>query len=458
MTLIACVRRAGDWMRYGLKSALKTMRPKGLRNRFVLIILLPIVFLQIILFSFFYNRHWDAIGRRLAQDIAGEIAAVIHIIDHANIPAGELDAVLDRIGQEMQLDIAFVPTRADLKRRKPKIHYSSAHLYSAIRQMDYPTAMREVAGQQQSITLQLDKGTLRVLVPRKRFFSSTVYVFLLWMVGSSFFLFGIAYLFMKNQVRSVARLARAMVRFGMGQTNFPFKPEGASEVRQAGMSFVQMRDRILRYLQERTAMLAGVSHDIRTPLARMKLELEMMPRGASVSDLQADVAEMEKMLAGYLEFARSGGKENMESVVLNTLLQDIIYKHRKMKKRVDLHEEQMVAVMARPNDLLRAITNILSNAGRYAHRAQVALGIRNHMARIVVDDDGPGIPERKRDEVFKAFYRLDESRNAATGGVGLGLTIARDIILSHGGTIALSDSPMGGLRVVMMLPLKTQET
>ncbi|MDD3669204.1 MAG: ATP-binding protein [Alphaproteobacteria bacterium] len=458
MTFIAFARRAWDWVRYGFKSLLKGLRPKGLRNRFVLIILLPIVFLQVILFSFFYNRHWDAVSRRLAQDIAGEIAAVIHIIDNVSMPPDELNAVLEQIGQEMQLDIAFVPARSDIGRRKQKRHYSSAHLYAEIRQMDYPTAMREVAGQQQLVTLQLDKGTLKVLVPRKRFFSSTVYAFLLWMVGSSFFLFGIAYLFMKNQVRSVARLARAMGRFGMGQTNFPFKPEGATEVRQAGMSFVQMRDRILRYLQERTAMLAGVSHDIRTPLARMKLELEMMPPGASVSDLQADVAEMEKMLAGYLEFARNEGRENMESVVLNTLLQDIIHKHRKMKKRVDLHEEQIVAVMARPNDLLRAITNILSNAGRYARRARVTLGIRNHMARIVVDDDGPGIPEHKRAEVFKAFYRLEESRNTATGGVGLGLTIARDIILSHGGTISLSDSPLGGLRVVMALPLKTRET
>lgn len=457
MTFITVLRRAWDWVRYGFASLFKWLKPKGLRNRFVLIILMPIVLLQVILFSFFYNRHWDSVSRRLAQDIAGEIAAIIYVIDSTNIPADELNAALDKIGQEMQLDISFVPTQADLNTKRQKRHYSSAHLYSAIRQMDYPTAMREVAGQQQSVTLQLDKGTLTVLVPRKRFFSSTVYTFLAWMIVSSFFLFGIAYLFMKNQVRSVARLAQAMGRFGMGQTNFPFKPEGAAEVRQAGASFVQMRDRILRYLQERTAMLAGVSHDIRTPLARMKLELEMMPRSKSVSDLQADIVEMEKMLSGYLAFARNEGKENMEPVVLNALLQDIIHKHRKMKKQVDLHEEQIVAVMARPNDLLRAITNILSNAGRYAKRARVTLGIRNHMAQIVVDDDGPGIPKDRRDDVFKAFCRLEESRNAATGGVGLGLTITRDIILSHGGAIRLSDSPMGGLRVVMALPLKTNE-
>ena len=201
-------------------------------------------------------------------------------------------------------------------------------------------------------------------------------------------------------------------------------------------------------------MLAGVSHDLRTPLTRMKLQLSMMEQDDNVRDLQSDIAEMEKMLTGYLSFAKGEGKEAPEPVVLNLLVEDIVQKLKKTGQKIDLHTEQKIEILARSADLTRAITNILTNAGRYATYAQVNLGVRNKMATITIDDNGPGIPESKRKEVFKAFYRLENSRNKETGGVGLGMTIARDIVLSHGGDIMLKTSPLKGLRVVISLPQK----
>ena len=258
---------------------------------------------------------------------------------------------------------------------------------------------------------------------------------------------------MKNQVRSIERLSKASEQFGMGYATPNFKPEGATEVRQAGYSFILMRDRIQKYLKERTAMLAAVSHDLRTPLTRMKLLLSMMPTDENTNDLRTDIEEMEKMLIGYLDFAKGEAKEDPEEILLNTLLENIVRKLVKTGQKIDIHTEQKVEIMGRKADLSRAITNILTNAGRYATYAQVTLGIRDKMATVIIDDNGPGIPENKRGDVFKAFYRLENSRNKETGGIGLGMTIARDVVLSHGGDITLKSSPLKGLRVVISLPI-----
>ena len=425
--------------------------PKSLLYRFVLIILLPLILLQTILFVFFYERHWNTVSRRLALDISGEIQTIADYIVHQNPTMPEIDLFLKKVHSNLWLDVSFIPN-ARLEQQNVVYEGSVFHLASALLALTYPVDMKELSNQSQQISLQLSNGVLKTIVPRKRFFSSTVHVFVIWMIGSSILLFWIAFLFMKNQIRSIERLSKASELFGTGH-DVSFKPSGATEVRQAGYSFILMKNRIQKYLSERTTMLAGVSHDLRTPLTRMKLQLSMMPSDETTQDLLADVSEMEQMLNGYLAFARGEGKEVPQPINLDELVLQIVEKQRKLGQKINFHFEENICISGRLGEISRAITNILTNAHRYAKRTSVSLGIREKMARIVIDDNGPGIPQNKQQEVFKAFYRLDASRNKATGGVGLGMTITRDIVLSHGGDVSLSKSPLGGLRVILDFPI-----
>lgn len=440
-----------QWIGYGLKYIRSFVLPQRLMLRFVLIILLPLILLQAVISIFFYDRHWEVIAKRLALDVAGEIKIVADVIEQ-NPTSEELSVVLSDIDKYLSLKMNWKLggelEKTDVAKRTPYF------LSKGLEGLSYPYTLTMNDDRSVGIAIQLKEGVLTTLVPKKRYFTSTIFVFLLLLIGTAVLVFSIAFLFMKNQVRSIERLSRASELMGRGHMNFTFKPSGAMEVKQAGYSFILMKNRIQRYLKERTDMLAGVSHDLRTPLTRMKLQLSMMEQDENVKDLQSDIDEMEKMLTGYLSFAKGEGKEAPEPVVLNLLLESIVQKLKKTGQKIDLHTEQKIEILARPADLTRAITNILTNAGRYATYAQVNLGIRNKMATIIIDDNGPGIPESKRKEVFKAFYRLENSRNKETGGVGLGMTITRDIVLSHGGDISLKTSPLKGLRVVISLPQK----
>ena len=426
--------------------------PKSLLYRFVLIILLPLVLLQAVAFNFFFNRHWDTISRRLAADVVGEVSSIATLLDETTADPERITTFLKLLEKNLNLDITFQSKATLIPHKTTDLNQVTTPLFQALKELPYPTQMLDANDRQQQINIQLNKGVLSVRVPRKRFFSSTVYVFMVWLVGFSMLFFLIAFLFMKNQVRSIERLSRASELFGLGKDE-PFKPEGATEVKQAGLSFLQMKNRIQRYLTERTAMLAGVSHDLRTPLTRMKLQLSMMEPNENVTDLLADITEMEQMLGGYLAFARGEGQEKPQQISLVNLVCGIVDKLKKGGQFIDIHAEQDIFLLARNTDLSRALNNLITNAGRYAQHTYISLGIRGAMAQIIIDDDGPGIPKDKRRDVFKAFFRLDPSRNPATGGVGLGLTITRDIILSHGGDIHLEDSPMGGLRAMVLLPM-----
>lgn len=449
--LFLFLSRLWDWFNQGLKIIRSRIFPQSLLKRFILIILLPLILLQAIIVIFFYDRHWDTVSKRLALDITGEIQFMADVI-RQRPDEDSLNVLLQGMNKNLSLRMSFFPEQVfpDSVR---STDMKESHLYRELRNLKYPFILQKLPGNQLLITVQLPEGVLTTHVPKKRFFTSTVHVFLVWMIGSSILLFWIAFLFMKNQVRSIVRLSKASEQFGMGYATPNFKPEGATEVRQAGYSFILMRDRIQKYLKERTAMLAAVSHDLRTPLTRMKLLLSMMPADENTNDLQTDIEEMEKMLIGYLDFAKGEAKEDPEEILLNTLLENIVRKLVKTGQKIDIHTEQKVEIMGRKADLSRAITNILTNAGRYATYAQVTLGIRDKMATVIVDDNGPGIPENKRGDVFKAFYRLENSRNKETGGIGLGMTIAKDVVLSHGGDITLKSSPLKGLRVVISLPV-----
>lgn len=447
------LRLLGTWSTAILRYIKSVILPKGLLYRFILIILLPLILLQTIVGFFFYDRHWSTLSRRLSYDIVGEIETVAFLIETHDFSDAQLDDFFRAMKKNLTLDMHYLPFKTLADFGLTPLKQVSETLPAALVSLPYPTAMTKTNNRQQIAWVQLSDGVLKTIVPRKRFFSSTVYVFLLWMIGSSFLLFWIAFLFMKNQVRSIERLSKAAELFGMGHDLSGFKPEGATEVKQAGFSFILMKNRIQRYLTERTGMLAGVSHDLRTPLTRMKLQLSMMPQNEIISDLQTDVLEMEQMLNGYLNFARGAGQEKMQEINLNALVTGLVEKATRAGQKIDFHAEQQIVVFGRPGDLSRAITNIITNAGRYAKRTQIQLGIRQKMIALIIDDNGPGIPKDKRREVFKAFYRLDASRNSQTGGVGLGMTITRDIILSHGGEITLHTSPQRGLRVVICLPI-----
>ncbi len=439
------------WIGYGLKAVRQYLFPQRLLSRFLLIILLPMVLLQAVVVIFFFDRHWDVIAKRLAADVIGEIEMVSLAIER-HPTDDDLNHILRDVSTNLSLKMNWQPDkRLNQVNLKGKTPY---HLAAQMKNFPYPFVMTQNPDRSVNIGVQLSQGVLTTVIPKKRYFTSTIFVFLIWLIGSAVLLFAIAFLFMKNQVRSIERLSRASELMGRGHMNFTFKPSGATEVKQAGYSFIMMKNRIQKYLTERTDMLAGVSHDLRTPLTRMKLQLSMMEQDENVRDLQSDITEMEKMLIGYLSFAKGEDKSAPELIVLNSLVENIVQKLKKTGQKIDLHSEQRIEILGRPADLTRALTNILTNAGRYATYAQITLGIRDKMAVVTIDDNGPGIPENKRKDVFKAFYRLENSRNKETGGVGLGMTITKDIVLSHGGDIRLKSSPLKGLRVVISLPQK----
>ncbi|MGH7098172.1 MAG: ATP-binding protein, partial [Stellaceae bacterium] len=302
------------------------------------------------------------------------------------------------------------------------------------------------------ILVQLPQGVLAVRVPSKRLFSPTTYIFVMWMVGSSLVLLAVAIVFLRNQVKSLRRLAAAADAFGKGRPGPPLRVEGAIEVRQAAVAFLRMRARLERQIRQRTQMLAGVSHDLRTPLTRMKLALAFLGEDAAVAELRSDVAEMEHMIDGYLDFVRGGGDEAPVETDVALLLEDVAATARRAGTSLALAVPPECVMALRPNALKRCLANLIGNARRHGSRVwlggvAVADGID-----ILVDDDGPGIAPADRERVFRPFVRLDISRNPATGGVGLGLTIARDVARGHGGDLRLEDSPQGGLRARVHLP------
>jgi len=305
------------------------------------------------------------------------------------------------------------------------------------------------------VLVQLAEGVLSVDVHEKRLYSSTPYIFLMWMVGSSLVLFAVAIVFMRNQIRPIRRLAIAARAFGMGREVEEFRSEGAAEVRQAAEAFRQMRERLRGQFTQRTEMLAGVSHDLRTPLTRMKLQLAMLGDAAEISELKSDVQDMERMVEGYLAFARGEGTETPIPTDLIALVADVVGAETRDGSSVNLvlPERETFVLEARPQALKRALANLITNAKRYAATVAVTMKVDQAAVLITVDDDGPGIPEANREDVFKPFFRLDASRNPETGGTGLGLTIARDIARSHGGELSLDAAPMGGLRARVSLPV-----
>ncbi len=437
-----------------LTNATKQLLPRSLLGRSLMIIVTPLVLLQLVSAFIFYESHWDKVSVRLARGVAGDIGSVITLL--RQFPDPEDRAwVFGLAADHMELAVAL--QEKGILPNEP-VHpqdLTERALIDALReQVSQPFQLDpDSLDRFYMVSIQLPAGVLEVMVPRKRLFSSTVYVFVLWMVGTSMILFGVATIFMRNQVKPIRRLAIAADNFGKGREVVRVKPEGATEVRQATLAFLSMRERILRQISQRTDMLSGVSHDLRTPLTRMKLQLAMSGDGEGISDLRTDVAEMEHMLESYLAFARGEGTEQPRLANLTDLLAEIAEQARRNGGLIDLHCEGTFTMPFRPNALKRALANLIDNAQRYAKHVWIRAGQRADAIEILIDDDGPGIPADKRDKVFRPFYRLDGSRNPETGGSGLGLAIALDIVRGHGGDIELGDAPTGGLRARVRLPV-----
>jgi two-component system, OmpR family, osmolarity sensor histidine kinase EnvZ len=432
-------------------SSLKRLMPRSLLGRTLLIMLAPLVLVQAIALQLFYGNHLEIVSRRLSGAIAGEIYYTVELLQQ--FPA-DREWVLQTAREQFTLGIRMEPGAVLEQRKRVNIlGPMDDDLAAALTEkfdvpftMDWTSDPRSVL-----IRLQLADGVLDVEAPRKRLAIGTLFLFVGWLVGSALLLFTIAALFMRNQVRAIRRLARSAEAFGMGRDVPMIRPEGASEVRQAAAAFNRMQERIRRFLAQRTEMLAGVSHDLRTPLTRLRLALAMLPRTEEwmqdVADMNADVEEMDRMIGGYLAFARGEGTEQAEPVNLAEILDDVAAGARRAGTLLDLEVPRDLTLKLRADAVRRAITNLVDNARRHGRHVALAGEAHGRSVLVTVDDDGPGIPAERRESVFRPF------ESGSSGGTGLGLTIARDIVRAHGGEIVLEDSPMGGLRARIRLPV-----
>jgi two-component system, OmpR family, osmolarity sensor histidine kinase EnvZ len=432
---------------------LKRLLPQGMFGRSLLLIVMPLVLVQIIAVWVFYARHWETVSKRLSLDVAGDIGLVIEAMNFANT----------ELGKTRLLENASALTNIDFVLERGAALTPEAPEGSSLFEEQLRVTLRERVGRPYRIDavsdprytrilIELPEGVLAAEVPRKRLATYTTSIFILWMIGSSLVLLSVAALFLRNQVKSLRRLAAAAEGFGKGRP-VPFsKVEGALEVRQAAVAFIQMRDRIRRQIRQRTEMLAGVSHDLRTPLTRMKLGLELLGGNPAVTDLKSDVADMERLVNLYLDFARGEGTETPVNTDVALLIEDVVAAMRREGTPLSVEPGSELVVPVRPNALSRCLNNLIANARQHGRQVWLSSVTLEDGVDILIDDDGPGIPVAERERVFQPFIRLDPSRNSSTGGIGLGLTIARDVARSHGGDVHLETSPHGGLRARLHLP------
>ncbi len=434
--------------------ALSARMPKGLYARSLMIIVLPMVILQSVVAFVFMERHWETVTRRLSSAVTGDIAAVIDIIE--TYPQDPDYATISDIARaRFDLGISMLPP-GPLPPTGPKPFFSLLDRTMSTEitaQIGKPFWIDTVGRSSLfEIRILLDQGVLRVFARRSRAYASNSHIFLVWMVGTSLVLLTVAILFLRNQIRPILQLAEAAEGFGKGRDSPDFRPRGAVEVRRASHAFIEMKTRIERQIEQRTAMLAGVSHDLRTVLTRFRLQLELIEQTADVEELKRDVDEMSAMLDAYLAFARGDAGEATELIDLPSLLAEIAEETQRGGTEITLYFSGEPSAQVRPGGLKRCLTNLVSNAARFGERVAIAGHHDQDWLTFTVDDDGPGLDEADFEVVFRPFFRLDHARNQDTGGSGLGLAIARDLARGHGGDIVLDRSPLGGLRAIVRIP------
>ncbi len=441
------------WSAY-LRRTIKPRLPTSLFGRSLLIIVAPIAIMQIAVTYVFFEAHWQSVNSHLTEGLAGDVSWILQSYQ-ANPGAANLRRLEDRAQRTLDLSIAFQEGGVLPRGRRPILFVAvdravqkalaeridAPFWFDTARYPAYVDVRVKVAG-----------GVLRVIAPKDRVFATRGHIFILWLTLATVLLTAIAVAFIRNQVRAIERLAEAAEAFGKG-ADIGFRPHGAREVRQAARAFLAMKARIQRHVEQRTALLASVSHDLRTPLTRLKLELALAEPGARIEAMKGDLAEMEHMIDEYLAFARGEEGESAERVELGGLVAAVSAGAGRAGAEMEVDVPPDLTAVARPNALKRALANLVMNAA--AHGDRVRIAARPTPAggvEITIDDNGPGIPEDRFEEAFAPFARLDPARNQNEKGVGLGLAIARDVARGHGGEVTLSRSPLGGLRALLRLP------
>jgi two-component system osmolarity sensor histidine kinase EnvZ len=430
--------------------------PKGLYTRALIIMVAPIVLLQSVLTFVFLERHWEHVTKRLSIATAQDIAMIADAYDQYPKPE-QRSQLVDLAREELNLIVRFSPDDSlPAPRPKPFFGILDRNLSREIhRRINRPFWIDTVGSSRYvEVRIKLDDAIMRVLAPRSQTYASNSHIFLVWMVGTSLFLLGIAVLFLRNQIRPILSLADAADRFGRGRPAPPdFRVRGAREVRLAAQAFLEMRDRIERHVEQRTTMLAGVSHDLRTILTRFRLQLAML-RAPEIEALRHDVDEMQQMLEDYVAFAKGDAGEQPMRVNVLGVLEEIRRSMEGPDKiiTVDVRQDPLIVALRR-NAFKRALMNLVSNSTRFAGRISIRAIKTRRWLTVSVEDDGPGIPPERRDEVFRPFHSLDDARNQNVKSTGLGLAIARDIVRGHGGEIVLDQSKMGGLKALIRIPV-----
>ena len=435
---------------------LERLMPTGLYYRSLIIVIAPIVLLQTIMAGIILERHWDNVTKVLGRSLAREIGLVTDLYDRSDKSEAAIREIELVANKRLKLGL-------EITRGETLPAPIDRTLYSLVddkmtkyleRETGRPFWFNSTAQDGKvEIRVEADKGLIfRIVTEEDRAYAAGTFLLLFWMLLSSFVLLTIAVVFLRKQITPIVELAKAAKGFGMGREVSDFRPRGASEVREAGLAFVDMQHRISRHVEQRTAMLAGVSHDLRTILTRFKLELAFLGNGPKVKPLKEDVEEMQRMLEAYMAFVRGDGGEKTEAVNLAQMFNSVASAVTRGKSHVAL-DVQDVEVNIKPNAFRRLVSNLLGNAIRYAKNVKVKGGVENRLLTIFVDDDGPGIPAKNREDAFRPFVRLDHARNLDETGTGLGLAIALDIAHAHGGEIKLDESPAGGLRAVVQIPV-----
>ena len=428
----------------------KKIIPASLLGRSLIIVFIPIITLVIVTAFVFYQTSWNITSKRLTQSVVADINVIVKLIDQ-NL---KLDAI-NIAREDFKMEVNYKKdTDLNPISFRPQGGILSKRLREALEQLDKPF-FYDLSNLDKgaTIAIQLNNDLLIINVNKDRLYSGIAFVFLLWMLIASLILLLLAYFFMKGQIRPLKRLAIIAETFGRGLDAPELKITGSSEIRQTTNAFNQMRTRIKRFLKQRTDMLAGVSHDLRTPLTRMKLQLSLMKENRAKKELEYDIREMTAMLDSYVSFVRGEVAEPIDNIQVNTLIKEICNNFISEKYEITQSFKNKVNTSGRPLQIKRAIKNIIDNAQRYADKIYIEVSSNEEECFIAISDNGPGIPEKNFEDVFKPFLTLDPSRNKLKGESGLGMTIARDIIRSHGGDIKLYKSFMGGLKTVIDLPL-----
>jgi two-component system osmolarity sensor histidine kinase EnvZ len=439
-------------MFYGLSKYFKSILPKRLFYRALLIVAVPVIVLQLVVTIVFFDSLWIKTNKGMTKALLNEVKTFIEVYTDEIYNKDEITNLFS-IYQDLNIEYVedenfnykyderwFSPIDRSLRRELKSRFQNEKFWFDTI-------------GYKELIDLRIKykSGYFKILFPKDRVTSSSARIFALWITVPALIMVFISLIFLKNQTRPITNLAKAAEKFGRGEEIEEFKPSGASEIRQAGLEFERMRKRIKRHLKQRSEMLSGISHDLRTPLTRMKLQIAFIKDKQLANKISEDINEMEKMLNEYLQFTSSSNLEKDEQFNLSDLIAEIVEKYN--NKNISIDTIPRIYINGRKNLIRRCINNLLDNSIKYAEKVKIEINKNNNNLFIKIEDDGPGIPENQYENVFKPFYKIDKGRAGAKSSVGLGLSIASDIIRSHGGNIKLEKSSMNGLGVKIFLPL-----